>query len=66
MRPQPDIHDRLVIAEAERIARELVLDELIKIGVDYADEKHIEMADMEMLADQPSLFQAAYDKLRRN
>ena len=66
MKRKPDIHDRLVIDEATEIARALIEDELRKAGVDYPSPEQIETGAYELLASNPTLFQAAYDKLRRN
>ena len=63
---QMDIHDQLVIREAELIAQKLIEEELKKQGIRNAPRLMIESAALNMLIDNPGIFEQAYDKLRRN
>ena len=63
-----DIHDHLVIREAELIAQEMIEKALIEKGFNPREinRRLIEAKALELLANTPDLFQRAYDKLRRN
>ena len=61
-----DLHDRMIVREAESKAREIVQRQFKEAGIDNPSPEQVETAALNLLIARPSLYEQAYHKLRRN